>query len=143
MPTLGKVARASNVHAPTRMFSSIQFVETHEWMKLDGSTATVGISDHAQAALGDVVYCDLPDIGDTFDAGESFGSVESVKASSDVYTPIAGEVVEINESLNDTPETVNESPQDDGWFIKLKVASDAETTDLMDEEAYQTFLDSQ
>ena len=124
-------------------FFSIQFVESHEWIKATGSTGVVGISHHAQDALGDVVYCELPEVGETFEAGEVFGSVESVKASSDVYAPVTGEVIEINEALEDNPGLVNESPTEEGWFIKMAISDDADTDDLMDEAAYTEFLNNQ
>ena len=104
---------------------------------------TIGISDFAQNALGDVVYVDLPDVGDSLDKGEAFGSVESVKAASDVYMPVGGEVVEVNESLEDDPSLVNSGPQDDGWFIRVKVADEGELDALLDEGAYESHCEAE
>lgn len=112
---------------------------------MDGDFATVGITDHAAGALGDIVYVDLPSIGAKYSAGETFGSVESVKAASDVYSPIAGEVVEVNSVLEETPGKVNESPFEAGWFIKLKVgaAGKADFAKLLDAGAYKKMCDEE
>lgn len=101
-----------------------KFAASHEYIKLDGDVGTVGITEHAAKALGDVVFVDLPSIGAKYTAGDSFGSVESVKAASDVYAPVSGEVVAINESLTENPGTVNDSPLEKGWFIKIKVGGE-------------------
>jgi glycine cleavage system H protein len=106
-------------------------------VKVDGEVGTVGITDFAQAALGDIVFVDLPEVGDEFEKGDSFGSVESVKAASDVYAPVTGTVVEINEALNDEPGLVNTNAEDDAWFIKLKVSDSSDVADLMEEAAYK------
>ena len=124
-----------------------KFAASHEYIKLDGDVGTVGITEHAAKALGDVVFVDLPSIGAKYSAGDSFGSVESVKAASDVYAPVSGEVVAINESLTENPGTVNDSPLEKGWFIKIKVGgegkaqfdkllSDADYKKKCDEEAH-------
>jgi len=102
----------------------------------------VGITDHAAEALGDVVYVDLPEEGDSFDAGESFGSVESVKAASDVYLPVSGEVMESNDALGDEPGLVNTSPFEEGWFVKIKITDDTVLDTLMDEAAYKAHCES-
>lgn len=99
--------------------------------------ATVGITDFAQAALGDIVFVDLPELGDEFEAKDSFGSVESVKAASDVYAPVGGKVLEVNEALTDEPGLVNQSPEDDAWFIKLEVADDSDLGELMNADQYK------
>ena len=112
----------------------LQFTKSHEWVRTEGDTATIGITDHAQDELGDVVFVELPGEGDTFDAGESFGTVESVKAVSDLYTPVGGEVVEVNSSLEDAPEKINDDPYGDGWIVKLRTTNGA---DLLSPEEYE------
>ena len=112
----------------------LQYTESHEWVRIDGDTATIGITDHAQDELGDVVFVELPDEGDTFDAGDSFGTVESVKAVSDLYTPVGGEVVEVNSALEDAPEHINEDPYGEGWIVKLRTTDEA---DLLSPEEYE------
>ena len=119
---------------------NFRYTKEHEWVSLDGVTATVGITFHAQEELGDIVYVDLPKVGASFEKGKSFGSVESVKAVSDIYAPIAGEVVEINESLANSPEKLNEDPHGAAWLIKLKVESAAEFNNLLSAEDYQTYV---
>jgi glycine cleavage system H protein len=116
----------------------LKYASTHEWVCLDDDgTATVGISDHAQDALGDVVYVELPEVGQVVEAGGDSAVVESVKAASDVYAPISGEVIAINETLEDAPEKVNESPYGEGWFFKIQPADTAELDNLLDAAAYQ------
>jgi glycine cleavage system H protein len=112
----------------------LQYTRSHEWVRTEGDTATVGITDHAQDELGDVVFVELPDEGATFDAGESFGTVESVKAVSDVYAPVGGEVVEVNSSLEDAPEKINDDPYGEGWLVKLRTSGEA---DLLSPEEYE------
>ena len=102
----------------------LQYTESHEWVRIEGDTATIGITDHAQDELGDVVFVELPGEGDTFDAGESFGTVESVKAVSDLYAPVGGEVVEVNSALEDAPENINEDPYGEGWIVKLSISDE-------------------
>lgn len=109
----------------------------HEYCKIEGNVATVGITDFAQAALGDIVFVDLPETGDEFEAKDSFGSVESVKAASDVYAPISGKVVETNDLLTDDPGMVNTSAEGDAWFIKMEVKDDSELGGLMNEAQYK------
>jgi glycine cleavage system H protein len=110
----------------------LQYTKSHEWVRREGEVATVGITEHAQDELGDVVFVDLPEQGATFSAGESFGSVESVKAVSDLYTPVGGEVVEINSALEDSPEKVNEDPYGEGWIIKVRVSEEGELLSAAD-----------
>lgn len=117
------------------------FTETDEWIKVDGDVVTLGISDYAQEQLNDIVYVELAAVGDTLDAGDSFGSVESVKAASDLYTPVGGEVIETNSLLEDEPETINADAFGKGWMLKLRVASPPDTADLMDSVAYKKFCD--
>src|SRR5690349_5556971 len=110
---------------------NLRYAKSHEWARIDGDRATIGITDFAQHELGDVVYLDLPKVGQSFRAGASFGTVESVKAVSDLYAPLSGEVLEINEALLDAPEGVNNSPYDNGWMIVLKLSDPSEADALM------------
>ena len=114
----------------------VKYTDDHEWAKLDGDVATIGISDYAQDQLGDIVFVELPESGSSFDKGEEFGSVESVKAVSELYMPLAGEIVEINPELEDAPEQVNSDPYGGGWMIKVKIADTADFDALMDKAAY-------
>ena len=118
----------------------LQYTRSHEWVRTEDDTATVGISDHAQDELGDVVFVELPDEGATFDAGESFGTVESVKAVSDVYAPVGGEVVEVNSSLEDAPEKINDDPYGEGWLVKLRTSGEA---DLLSPEEYEKVVEEE
>ena len=121
--------------------SEIRFSKDHEWVKLDGDTATVGITVYAQEQLGDVVFVDLPSVGKKVEKGKEMAVVESVKAASEVYAPLTGEVVEVNAALGDAPATVNEDAMGAGWFAKLKVANKGELSDLMDEAAYKKYVE--
>jgi glycine cleavage system H protein len=118
----------------------LQYTKSHEWVRIEGDTATIGITDHAQDELGDVVFVELPEEGDTFDAGESFGTVESVKAVSDLYTPVGGEVVEVNSALEDAPENINEDPYGEGWIVKLRTTDEA---DLLSSEEYEKVVEEE
>ncbi|AMX03556.1 glycine cleavage system protein GcvH [Microbulbifer thermotolerans] len=119
--------------------SELKYLSSHEWARLEeDGTVTVGISDHAQDALGDVVYVETPEVGTTLAAGDEAGVVESVKAASDIYSPVSGEVIEVNEALEDAPETVNSSPYDDGWFFRVKPSDPSELDNLLDADAYQS-----
>ena len=122
--------------------SDTKFTKDHEWVRLDGGVATVGITDHAQNALGDVVFVDLPEVGREVAAGEAVAVVESVKAASDVYAPIAGKIVEVNAGLSDNPGTINSAPTTDGWFFRIEPADVAEVAALMDEAAYAAYVDT-
>lgn len=118
--------------------SNLKYAASHEWVRDEGDgTVTVGISDHAQESLGDVVYVELPEIGSSVSAGEEAGVVESVKAASDIYAPVSGEVVAINDVLEDAPETINGSPYDDGWFFKVKMSDPSELETLLDAASYE------
>ncbi len=119
------------------------YTKDHEWIFVQGNTATVGITDYAQKELGDVVYVDLPEVGDTFEASEPFGSVESVKAVSEVFCPVSGEVTEVNSKLEDTPELVNESPHQKAWMIKIQLANPDETKELLGAEEYEEYIQEQ
>jgi glycine cleavage system H protein len=118
----------------------LQYTRSHEWVRMEGDTATIGITDHAQDELGDVVFVELPDEGANFDAGESFGTVESVKAVSDLYTPVGGEVVEVNSALEDAPENINEDPYGEGWIVKLRTTDEP---DLLSPEEYETVVEEE
>lgn len=121
----------------------LKYADTHEWVKVDGTSATVGITDHAQDHLGDVVYVELPDVGTTVTQGKNFGAVESVKATSDIYSPVSGEIVEVNTELNSSPGLVNASPYKDGWIIKVKVSDAGEWNSLMDSDQYTKFCEEE
>ena len=123
--------------------SDLKFLDSHEWVKVDESTVIVGISDHAQNELGEVVFVELPAIGDEFVSGDEAAVVESVKAASEVYTPLSGEVIEVNEALEESPELVNTSPYEDGWFFKLRVSDEnlGSIDSLMTAEEYSSMLD--
>jgi glycine cleavage system H protein len=116
--------------------SAYRFTPTHEWVRRDGSEATVGITDHAQAELGDVIFLELPEVGSPLEAGQRFGTVESVKAASDLYAPVAGTVAAVNEALKEHPERVNQSPYEDGWLLRLSGVSEG-GVELLEEGAYE------
>jgi glycine cleavage system H protein len=118
----------------------LQYTKTHEWVRTEGDTATIGVTDFAQEELGDIVFVELPEEGATLDAGDSFGTLESVKAVSDLYTPVGGEVVEINEALNDSPEKINEDPYGEGWIVKLRVSDEG---DLLSASDYEQLLEEE
>ncbi len=121
--------------------SGMRFAETHEWVKQDGETATVGISEYAQSQLGDVIYLELPAVGQQLDAGARLGVIESVKAASDLYSPVGGEVTEANAELKDHPEYVNQDPYGKGWIIKLRAVK--ANPKLFDQKAYDAFVEGQ
>ncbi|MBE9558397.1 MAG: glycine cleavage system protein GcvH [Proteobacteria bacterium] len=125
------------------MSSDLRYSEEHEWVSVDGDIATIGISDFAQQQLGDVVFVELPDVGRAVERGAEVAVVESVKAASEIYVPLSGEVVEINAALADGPSMVNESPEVDGWFFKMRLNDPAEVNELMDAAAYKAFTDAQ
>ena len=118
----------------------VRYAESHEWARSEGDTIKVGITDYAQDQLGDIVFVELPEVGDTLDKGQEFGTVESVKAVSELYMPVGGEVVAINDTLEDAPEKVNNSPYSDGWMIEIKAENPSELDDLMDNDAYLATL---
>lgn len=117
------------------------YTKDDEWIRVEGEEALIGLTDYAQDALSDIVYVELPDEGDTFSAGESFGVVESVKAAADMYMPVGGEVLESNEDLLDTPEILNSDPYDQGWLLKIRIDDLSELDQLMDPAAYSTYCD--
>lgn len=116
------------------------FTDDHEWAKVEGDTATIGITAYAAEQLGDVVYVELPEVGKTFAVKDEVATVESVKAASEIYAPLSGEIVEVNGALADTPELVNESPEGEGWFFKIKLSNAGETASLKDEAAYKDYV---
>jgi glycine cleavage system H protein len=122
--------------------SERRYTEDHEWVLLEGGTASIGISDHAQEQLGDVVYVELPEKGAEFAEGDQAATVESVKAASEIYAPVAGEVVEVNGALSDDPSLVNSEPFGNGWFFKIKIADADAVAKLMDENAYKEYVES-
>lgn len=117
-----------------------RFTEQHEWVKLEGGVAVIGITDHAAKELGDITFIELPEVGTALSGGDAIGVVESVKAAADVYCPVSGTVCEVNESLEDAPEVVNESPEGDGWICKLEGVSEADVEALMSEDEYNEFI---
>lgn len=124
--------------------SELKYLSSHEWARIEeDGTVTVGITDHAQDSLGDVVYIECPEVGSSVIVGEQAGTVESVKAASDIYSPVSGEVIAINEALEDSPETVNESPYDDGWFYKVQPSDLDELSNALDGEAYSEQIEDE
>ncbi len=119
---------------------NLRYSKDHEWVSVTDDVATIGITDYAQHSLGDVVYIDMPRVGDKFSTHEAFGSVESVKAVSEIFTPIAGEIVEVNDGLNDTPEAVNNDPYSSGWMIKIKMDNPNEADKLLSSVEYEEYL---
>jgi len=120
-----------------------KFAKTHEWVKVDGNLAVVGISNHAQEKLGDVVYVDLPQVGKVVKKNEAFMSVESVKAASDIYAPVSGKIVEVNEKLSNQPELINKDAEGEGWLVKIEMSDPSELSDLLDEESYRRFCEEE
>ncbi len=119
------------------------YTKEHEWIKVDGDTGTCGITDYAQGELGDIVFIELPDVGATFDANASMATIESVKAVSDMYSPVSGEVVEINDAIMDNPAKVNEEPHGGGWFVKIKISNQDELKNLMSAQDYEEYIKAQ
>jgi glycine cleavage system H protein len=119
------------------------YTKDHEWIFVQGDIGVIGITDYAQHELGDVVYVDLPEVGDTFEANEPFGSVESVKAVSEIFCPVSGEVLEVNTKLEDTPELINESPHQKAWLIKLRITNTEELKELLNAEEYKEYIQEQ
>ncbi|KAF8390897.1 hypothetical protein HHK36_023196 [Tetracentron sinense] len=142
-----RAASHLRISAFHRGFSSVvkdlKYFDSHEWVKVDGKSATVGITDHAQDHLGDVVYVELPEVGAPVTHGSSFGAVESVKATSDINSPVSGKVVEVNEKLNSSPGLVNASPYENGWIIKVEMSNEGELNNLMDSDKYSKFCEEE
>lgn len=122
--------------------ADLKYSKSHEWVRVDGDIVTIGLADYAQNELGDITYLELPDVGDSIIAGEPLGVVESVKAASDIYAPVGGEVVERNESAVSSPEVVNQSPYGDAWLLKVRVGDSADVDALMDADTYDTFVEN-
>lgn len=121
---------------------NLRYSKDHEWVSVDGEVATIGITDYAQHSLGDVVYIDMPRVGDNLIPHEAFGSVESVKAVSEIFTPVAGEIVEVNDGLNDTPEAVNDDPYQAGWMVRVKMANPGEADAMLSAAEYEEYLEA-
>ena len=138
-PSSGGVWGGQNFNIMSKVIEGIKYADSHEWVKVEGNIGFIGISDYAQHSLGDIVYVDLPSEGDEISKGEEFGAVESVKAASDLISPVSGTVVEVNEALNDSPELVNSDPYAN-WIIKVKLSDPAEADALMDAEAYKAMI---
>src|SRR5262245_27786737 len=119
----------------------LKYTREHEWVSIEGSVATIGITDHAQEQLGDVVFVELPGVGDRIEKADAFGVVESTKAVSDVYAPLSGEVTEVNDDLPDNPELINEDPYGDGWMVKITIGDRADLDDLMRAEEYRQYIE--
>lgn len=123
--------------------ADLRYSKTHEWVKVDGDTVTMGVSDFAQSELGDITYLELPEPGDTVSQSEPLGVIESVKAASDIYAPVSGEIVEANDGVVDAPESVNSSPYEDAWLVKIKLSDPSELDNLMDGAAYEKYVEEQ
>lgn len=117
------------------------YSDQHEWLSIDGDTATLGITEHAAEQLGDVVFVEQQDVGESFEAGDEIGVIESVKAASELYAPVTGEIIEVNELLVDSPESINDNPESDAWIYKIRIEDSSQLEALMDKEAYMTFID--
>ena len=125
-----------------KLETDLKYSEEHEWVRVEGEECVIGVSDYAQEQLSDVVYVELPEIGDSYARGEIFAVVESVKAASDVYMPVSGEILEINETLEDSPEIVNEDPYGEAWFVRVAMSEPSELDDLLDAEGYQALIET-
>ena len=123
--------------------SDLKYTKSHEWIKVDGDSVTMGVSDFAQSELGDITYLELPEPGESVTRNEPLGVIESVKAASDIYSPVTGEIVEANENVVDAPESVNSSPYDDAWLVKIKLSDPSQLDELMDSAAYEKFVEEE
>jgi len=126
-----------------KVIEGLKYSKDHEWVKVEGNRATVGITDFAQSELGDIVFVELPEVGDEIEANEPFGSVESVKTVSELYAPLSGKVVEINEELEDSPEFVNESPYEKAWMIVIEISDESQLESLMSPEEYEAMINEE
>lgn len=120
---------------------NLKYTEEHEWVKVDGNIATIGITDHAQGELGDVVFVEMPTVGDSFKKGEVVASIEAVKTVADVFLPVSGTITEVNEALNDAPETINQDAFGDGWMFKVEMSDKSEVDDLLSAESYKNLIE--
>ncbi|KAF1798667.1 glycine cleavage H-protein-domain-containing protein [Mucor lusitanicus] len=136
------VVRKSATMAAFRGYATKKYTSDHEWISVDNGVGTFGITDFAQKALGDVVFVETPAVGDVVEKEEQVGAIESVKAASDIYSPVSGEIVNVNEALSDEPSLINSSPEEDGWLAKIKISNESELDGLMDESAYQAHCDA-
>jgi len=123
--------------------ADLKYTHEHEWLRIEGDEATIGITEHAQELLGDMVFVDMPKVGNIFDMGADCAVVESVKAASDVYMPVSAEIIAINDALESSPELVNSDPYGDGWLFRIKIKDMNEINDLLDADAYQAFVDAE
>ena len=121
----------------TNVPNDLLYTDSHEWVRLDGGVATVGITDHAQSELGDIVDFDAPDVGDDVEKGNDMGAIESVKVASDIYAPVSGEIIEVNEDISDNPESVNDDPYGEGWLVKIRVSNTDDLSSLLQPAAYE------
>jgi glycine cleavage system H protein len=137
------VKRLTKEKTMSEIPAELRYAASHEWAKVEDGVATVGISDHAQDAMGDLVYVELPEVGQVVAAGDETGVVESVKAASDIYSPVSGEIVEINEALEDEPELVNNVPYEGGWLFKVQLTDEGELDNLLTADQYQAQIDSE
>lgn len=122
--------------------ADLKYTKSDEWIRVEGEIGTLGISDYAQDALNDLVYVEYKEVGEKLDAGDAFGEIESVKAASELYCPVAGEIIEVNEALKDSPETVNADPYGSGWMVKIRLTDASGLADLMDADAYKAYCES-
>ena len=127
--------------AETRVPDELEYSEQHEWLSLDGDVGTIGVTDYAQSQLGDIVFVELPQVGDVLEKGQSFGTIEAVKTVEELYTPIAGEVLEINDTLEDDAEQVNSDPYSDGWMIKVRLSNTADLDTMLSAEDYEELIE--
>ncbi|NDW13301.1 glycine cleavage system protein GcvH [Bacteroides sp. 214] len=123
-----------------KIVENLKYTSEHEWLRLEGDVAYIGITDYAQEQLGDIVFVDVPTVGETLDAGEVFGTIEVVKTVSDLFLPISGEIIEFNEAIEDNPELVNNDPYGEGWIIKVRPANSADVAELLTAEAYKEII---
>ncbi len=121
---------------------NLKYTKEHEWVRIEGDTATIGVTDYAQGELGDVVFVEVDTIGETLDKGEVFGTIEAVKTVSDLFLPVSGEVMEMNPAIEDTPETINNDPYENGWIVKIKMSNPAEADELMDADKYKEMIEA-
>ncbi|CAB4037860.1 glycine cleavage system H, mitochondrial [Paramuricea clavata] len=135
-----KSSPCRKIHTAWLLNAERQFTKDHEWIVMSDNVGTIGISDYAQNSLGDIVYVELPDVGSTIEQNDTFGVVESVKAASDLYSPVTGEIVEVNEALTESPDLINKEPYDGGWIAKMKLSDLSQLDELMDEAEYNDFL---
>lgn len=128
----------------SEILSDLKYTKSHEWLRMqDDGIATIGITDHAQDALGDIVYVELPEVGASFGQGQECAVIESVKAAADLYCPVSGEIMEVNEQLTDAPESINKSPFENGWIFKIRIENEGQLADLMDDSAYKEACDAE